>query len=79
MPIVGTPVPCAIYVDPGHLLCAYCAHPVHFVRTKPDVAFVGLASSGQVWCENPDCKAFNVLGDVPISTLPGSKHRTRGA
>lgn len=65
----------AVFVDPSVLRCAYCGKPVEFEKRAPQAA--GFSFSTQIWCTNPACCACNVVGEVPITSLPGSKHRTR--
>jgi len=69
------PVSPAVYSDPQNLLCAYCGHKVNSSSERGQA--VGLMFSTQIWCVNPKCPAFEKVGDVPITALPGSKHRGR--
>lgn len=75
MPNINPVSGAAVYVDPSALRCAYCRRPLSFAEENPQA--VGFTAPTQVWCENGECRAYNVVGDVPISTLPGSKHRTK--
>lgn len=70
-----TQPPAAVFPDPKNLLCAYCGESVKSSSERGQA--VGLMFSTQVWCDNDDCPAYNVTGDVQITTLPGSKHRSR--
>jgi hypothetical protein len=67
------PVSPAAYTDPDVLLCAYCGKKVKWESARGQA--VGLMFSTQIWCSNEDCPAFEKVGDVQITALPGSKHR----
>jgi len=65
----------AVYPDPEYLHCAFCRRKLAHSEQPPQA--VGFTAPTQVWCENPDCRGFNVVSDVPIWNLAGSKHRQR--
>ena len=67
----------AVYVDPKYLVCARCGNPVEYTTRSPEA--VGGAFSVQVWCQNDTCPCYNMVGDVPVTAVPGSKHRGRPA
>ena len=66
-----------VYTNPAVLLCARCGKPVASTTRPPDA--VGGAYSTQVWCDNEKCPCYNMVGDIPVTALPGSKHRSRPA
>jgi hypothetical protein len=70
----------SVYVHPetGKAQCAHCDTPMSFAMPERN-RFSRSPESPQVWCENPECPAKDVVGDTPISTMPGSKHRMRSA
>ena len=70
---VSQPVSPAVYVDPAQLRCAYCGGKVESSSERGQA--IGLMFSTQIWCLNEKCPAFEKVGDVPITSLPGSKHR----
>ena len=75
MPKINPAPGAAIFANPEHLLCAYCGENLKFDK-RPAQA-VGFTMSAQVWCGNEKCPGYNLVGDVTVTTLPGSRHRGR--
>jgi hypothetical protein len=68
-------VVCAVYVDPSAYRCAYCGGELQSQAEKAEIG--GLPQSMQIWCKNPNCPAYKVVGDVSILTLAASRHQRR--
>jgi hypothetical protein len=68
----------AVYIDPltGITKCSYCDQPVAASAVERS-RLSTQAQAPQIWCANKECKAYNVMGDVEITTLPGTKHQSR--
>ena len=75
-PTSATPTGLAVYVDPEYLRCAFCDGKLTAQKQK---SAAGPATSISITCENQKCPAFNMMGEVPISNIPSTRHRQRAA